>query len=90
MNWRLRFRYWIAQPLLDRLRVELGQTRVDFEREAYRLGHEAGFLRGQALGQLQGQQHLLAQIGQYMDERHAETVEVTVEDIERAKKGILH
>ena len=81
-----RYRYWIAQPLLERLRQELIQTAVDRQREAYDLGR----IQGMAIGQLQGQQYLLSEMSRFLDERHAESPEISREDIERAKKGMVH
>ena len=82
MNPLLRFRQWIAAPLLERLRAELGQVCVDRQREAYSMGR--------AHGELIGAQNLLAEFGRIMDERHAQSPELLPDDLERAKKGILH
>lgn len=75
-------RYWIAAPLLEKLRSELAQTSVDREREAYSLGR--------AHGELAGQQALLTEFTRILDERKALSYEVTEADLERARKGILH
>jgi flagellar biosynthesis/type III secretory pathway protein FliH len=90
VNPLLKFRQWIAEPLLERLRREFEVETTGRQAEAYRLGHESGFVKGQAVGQLQGQQHLLNEFTRFMDERRAGTYEVTPEDITRAKKGLLH
>ena len=82
MNPIHRFRQWIAEPLLVKLREELGQTVVDRQREAYTLGR--------AHGELAGQQNLLAEFTRILDERRAITYEVTEADIARAKKGMVH
>ena len=86
MTFLERYRYWIAEPLLEKLRAELAQLTVDRQREAYDLGR----IQGMAIGQLQGQQYLLSEMSRFLDERHAETPEVSREDIERAKKGLVH
>lgn len=77
-----RFRYWIAEPLLEKLRAEHVQDVTTRQTEAYQLGI--------VHGQLQGQQHLLSEFMRYQDERKATTQEVTEADIERAKKGMVH
>lgn len=82
MTFLERFRYWIAQPLLEKLRQELTQTAIDRHREAYSLGR--------AHGEFLGQQHILGEMSRFLDERHAETPEITRADIERAKKGMVH
>ena len=86
MNPLHRFRQWIAEPLLARLREELQtgfyQVTVDRQREAYDLGR--------AHGELAGQQTLLTELTRLMDERGALTYEVTPADLERAKKGMVH
>ena len=81
-----RFRQWIAEPILHRLAVEHAREVLAARQAAF----ELGFQQGQAVGQLQGQQHLLTQFVSYMDERRAEAYEVTPADIERAKKGMVH
>ena len=81
-----RYRYWIAKPLLEQLREELTQLAVNRQREGYDLGR----VQGRAVGQLEGQQYLLGEISRYLDERHAESPEISREDIERAKKGLVH
>ena len=86
MNPLHRFRQWIAEPLLARLREELQtgfyQVTVDRQREAYDLGR--------AHGELAGQQALLTEFTRILDERRSMTYEVTEADLERARKGILH
>lgn len=90
MNPLHRFRQWLAEPLLARLREEYYQQAVDLQREAYRLGHHAGYDQGQAAGELRGQQMLLNEFGRYLGERRDDSCTVTPQDVERAKKGILH
>ena len=85
-----RFRHWIADSLLLEAQARHLAEIAERQQEAYRLGHETGFLRGQAFGQLEGQQILLAELVRYSEERRAELVEVTASDLERARKGILH
>lgn len=86
MNPLTRFRYWIAAPLLEKLRRELTAYATEKQMEAYEMGKTFGI----AVGQLQGQQHLLGQMQSFLDERHAEVPEITAADIERAKKGLVH
>ena len=81
-----RYRYWIAKPLLDALRSELTQTAVDQQREAQREAYSLGRTHGEFLGQ----QHILGEMSRFLDERHAESPEITRDDIERAKKGLVH
>lgn len=85
-----RFRFWIAQPLLDamsdQLRAEHAAATTIRQMEAYELGKTTG----RAIGQLEGQQILLGQMTQFLDERRAEVPEITAADIERAKKGLVH
>ena len=82
MTYFERYRYWIAKPLLDRLRKELLTQDVAGQQRAYQLRR--------AHGELLGQQHILGEMSRFMDERHAEVQEVTRADIERAKKGLVH
>lgn len=77
-----RFRYWIAAPLLDELRDRLVDEGMDKQRAAYQLG--------KAHGELTGQQIVLNEFGRFMDERRAQSSEVTEADLERAKKGLVH
>lgn len=77
-----RYRQWIAEPLLARMREEHNQVVVDRQREAYSLGR--------AHGELVGQQNLLADFTRILDERKSMTMEVTEADVERAKKGLVH
>ncbi len=80
MNPLLKFRQWIAEPLLARLREEhvLETTRLQGEAVPF----------GGAHGELRGQLMLLADLNRIVDERRA--FEVTAQDIERAKKGMVH
>ena len=77
-----RFRFWIAEPLLAKLRDEHTRSSTALQHEAYQLGV--------CHGQLQGQQYLLAELSRYQDERRAQIPEVTEADLERAKKGMVH
>lgn len=85
-----KFRQWMAEPLLARLREEHQQQTVDRQREAYRVGHDAGYTQGIAIGQLQGQQLVLNELERYADERREDLSVVTPADIERARKGLVH
>ena len=81
-----RFRYWVAEPLLEKLRGEHASEVVVRQTEAYQLGYS----QGSAHGEFRGQQMLICELTRIMDERKSVTMEVTEADIERAKKGILH
>lgn len=81
-------RHWLAQPLLDEQRAELHAQYVSDttlkQIEAYRLGEGTG----RAVGQIEGQQAVLDRMASILDERHGQ--EITRDDIERARKGLLH
>lgn len=66
------------------IRDELISTIAQRQMEAYALGKE----QGMAIGQMQGQQMLLAELSRFQDERRGEYV--TPADIERARKGLVH
>lgn len=86
MSYFERFRYWIAAPLLDELRREWTAFVTLKQTESYDLGK----LHGRASGFLEGQQSMLAQMTQILEERQTDLYGMTEQDIERAKKGILH
>ena len=85
-----RLRAWLCKPLLDELEAEHERVTAERQSEAYRLGHQLGWDKGIAVGQLQGQQMLLAELTRFYEERRADTPEVTMADIERARKGLVH
>lgn len=85
-----RFRQWLAEPLLSRMREEHYQQAIDLQREAYRMGRDAGFSAGRALGQLEGQQHTLAELSGFMAERHSPDPELSTADLDRAKARLKH
>lgn len=73
-----RFRYWIAEPLINELRDLHTQDIVNNSKYAY----EQGLRVGQALGQLQGQQSILAQL--------AQDNLVSPEEAEQARIALIH
>lgn len=85
MNPLKRFRYWIAKPLLDQLADIHTQDLVNHNKAAY----EHGLNIGIAIGQLQGQQKLLSQLSEYLEQRHSEDPP-NQDDIARAKQGMIH
>lgn len=80
-----RFRYWIAKPLLDAL-SDLHSVEI---MRQYKQGYQDGLNLGQAVGQLQGQQHILSQMSGYLEERKSDDPP-TQDDINRAKQGLIH
>ena len=86
MNPLLKFRQWIAEPLLGRMRDNYVLDVTLKQDEAYR----RGYVHGLATGQVQGQQIMLDELNRIVEERHVVFAEVLPADLERAKKGILH
>jgi len=86
MNPLLKFRQWVAEPLLGRMRDNYVLDTTLRQNEAYRLG----YVHGVAQGQVQGQQIMLEELNRIVGERHPVVPEVLPADLERAKKGILH
>ena len=82
MNWRLRFLQWIAEPVIARLREELGAESFEHQQKAYALGR--------IHGEVSGQSQMADALIQVMNERGAVWPDFTAEDIERAKKGMVH
>jgi len=86
MNPFLKFRQWVAEPLLGRLRA-------NYELDVTLKQHEAfarGFSHGMAQGQIEGQNIMLDELNRIVEERHPVVPELLPADLERAKKGILH
>lgn len=78
-----RLRAWLFKPMLDELETRHTQEVVDRQMEAYRLGHQAGWGKGVATGELVGRQAMLNEL---MDRGDF----VSPADIERARKGLVH
>ena len=79
------FRYWVAKPLLDGLLVEFRAGAVDLQREAYRLGVAHGGVAGRA-----GLIMELMQAARGRGPNSAGWLEITQEDLERARRGMTH
>lgn len=79
-----RLRAWLFKPMLDELEARHQQETVDRQREAYRLGHSVGWQNGVATGELAGRNAMLNEL---LDSSGAV---VTPNDIERARKGLIH
>jgi len=86
VNPLLKFRQWVAEPLLARMRDNYVLDVTLKQDEAYR----RGFSHGMAQGQIEGQNIMLDELNRIVGERHPVVPEVLPADLERAKKGILH
>lgn len=73
-----KLRYWIAKPLLEALGDQYEHDLL----LRYKEGYQTGFNLGHAIGQLQGQQAALQQL--------ADNPELTNQEIERLKQGLVH
>lgn len=80
MNPLKRLRYWLAKPLLGQLAYLHAQDIVN----NCQLSYDHGFKVGLALGQLQGQQQMLAQLAQ------VHNPEPSPEEIETTRIGLIH
>ena len=73
---------WLAEPYVDEVRALWVEDVTRKQQEAYNLG----IAQGQAFGQRQA----FAELERLVETRHPVVLEITSEDIARAKKGMVH
>jgi hypothetical protein len=78
---------WLLRPKNPaRSDAEWNDLCLDRQQEAYALGIQQGHLRGE----IQGQENAFAAVAAQVKTRNEVFGEITVEDVERAQKGLLH
>ena len=80
MTYFERFRQWIAEPVIARLREE-------HDREVY-LQQQVAYSIGIAVGEVRGQQRLEAELRRIVESRDG--FEITESDLNQVRKGMLH
>lgn len=82
MSFLDRFLRMLAEHYVGEMRVLWVQDAIRRQQEAYQIGV--------ANGQLLGQRQMLAELERQIELSHPRSPEITVEDLARVKKGLVH